>query len=361
MDIRDYRQMISSKVLGNVEGMIGNLPQPTMFGGKRQRDFVLPGSTEYDYPASLAVGHLDTSGMPRTLGGNFWEDFGETEFLDEDVENEPQIGGKVKVGKALKKVGKALKPIGKELGRASKEVFRDVIVPEGKEALREYIRSLSSQGEMMGEGVNRRKPPPYGIRKQSKPQRPSDKVASMIGKDYSSFSSNKVKNASKWIQQHYPPPPAPKKRGRKPKKAPIEFIIEDDEEMEITPAPKKRGRKPKKGGVLIRNEPSQFQPSVYPPALDSYTPGHDAYGRGRGGKIKVGKVMKKVGKALKPFAPVAKDLALELAKEGLMAVAMGAGKPKKSSGRGAIVKEVMKKYGLSLPEASKFVKENNLY
>ena len=29
--------------------------------------------------------------------------------------------------------------------------------------------------------------------------------------------------------------------------------------------------------------------------------------------------------------------------------------------RGAIVKEVMAKHGLSLPEASKFVKENNLY
>jgi hypothetical protein len=78
------------------------------------------------------------------------------------------------------------------------------------------------------------------------------------------------------------------------------------------------------GGVLIRNEPGEFHSSVYPPALASYAhsfpKGKDAFGRGR-------------------------DPA----------------KPKRSNARGAIVKEVMSKYGLSLPEASKFVKEKGLY
>jgi hypothetical protein len=74
------------------------------------------------------------------------------------------------------------------------------------------------------------------------------------------------------------------------------------------------------GGVLLRDVPSQFHSSVYPPALQSYTAGKDAYGRGR---------------------------------------AKGGARPK--SARGAIVSEIMKKHGLSLPEASKYVKQHNLY
>jgi hypothetical protein len=96
--MEDYNRMISSRILGNVDGMIDTLPQPTMFGGKRQRDFVLPASTEYDYPATLSVGHLNTSGMPRTLGGSFWTDFGEKEYLDEDNDEYQLEGGAVYIG-----------------------------------------------------------------------------------------------------------------------------------------------------------------------------------------------------------------------------------------------------------------------
>ena len=381
--MEEYRRMISSRVLGNVDRMIDNLPQATMFGGKRQRDFVLPASTEYDYPASLSVGHLrDSSRVPQTLGGSFFSDFGETEFLDEDTDEYHLEGGRkfnlgkalkplapvakellkegvkegVKsyakggkrgsFGKAMKQVGKALKPVGKAVAPVAKEIFEDVILPEGKKALREYIRNMGSGGEeeVSGAGYNNRRPPPFSKRKQAKPQRPSDVVASMIGREYSDFKSTKMKNPSNWIKAHYP---AKKKMGKKAKKP--ELVIKEDEEESIpASAPKPRGR-PKKqqvpkvkgqkkekslkavsdmfgsgydGGVLIRDVPSQFHSSVYPPALRSYSAG-DAYGSGYSGGAKSG--------------------------------------GKRGGARGAIVKEVMRKYGLSLPEASKFVKEQGLY
>ena len=74
----------------------------------------------------------------------------------------------------------------------------------------------------------------------------------------------------------------------------------------------------KKGGVMIMDEPSQFHNNVglMPPALASYNP---------------------------PVPSVS-----------------GAGK-KRVSARGAIVAKIMKEKGLNLSQASKYVKENNLY
>jgi protein-tyrosine-phosphatase len=44
-----------------------------------------------------------------------------------------------------------------------------------------------------------------------------------------------------------------------------------------------------------------------------------------------------------------------------MAVGSGGGAKGGRSKRNEVVREVMKKHGLSLPQASKFVKEHNLY
>jgi hypothetical protein len=61
MYMETYNEMIAEKVLKTERDMIDNLPQPTMFGGGRPREFVQPaGLTGYDYPATLAVG----SGRP---------------------------------------------------------------------------------------------------------------------------------------------------------------------------------------------------------------------------------------------------------------------------------------------------------
>jgi hypothetical protein len=53
--MESYNAYIARKQLGDVDEMIDNIPQPTMFGGKRFRQFVLPGNNDYTYPSSLAV------------------------------------------------------------------------------------------------------------------------------------------------------------------------------------------------------------------------------------------------------------------------------------------------------------------
>jgi hypothetical protein len=74
--MEEYNQLIASHLLDGIErGIIKSTPQPTMFGGKRMRKWVLPGSTESDYPGTLSVGSLDGS-RSDTIGGSFWKDFG---------------------------------------------------------------------------------------------------------------------------------------------------------------------------------------------------------------------------------------------------------------------------------------------
>ena len=108
-----------------------------------------------------------------------------------------------------------------------------------------------------------------------------------------------------------------------------------------------------------------------------------------GGKFRIKKALKKahVGRKLKNVGknvvlPVAKEAAKEALKDGAMAFVesnpelmpllpvanaaidkgIGSGiKPKKINPRAEIVKKVMKHKGLSMIEASKFVKANNLY
>ena len=108
-----------------------------------------------------------------------------------------------------------------------------------------------------------------------------------------------------------------------------------------------------------------------------------------GGKIHIKKALKKahVGRKLKNVGknvvlPMAKEAAKEALKDGAMAFVetnpefapllpvanvaidkgIGSGvKPKKLNPRAVIVKKVMQQYGLSMIDASKFVKANNLY
>lgn len=299
--MEDYNRLISAKVLDGYEAMIDNVPQPQMLGGKRMRKYVLPNSTEYDYPATLSVGRMDGE-KPSTLGGDFWKDFGDG-FPTGSLQAGSQCGGKVKIGKMLKPLapvakelgmtlakegikegvksyaksggrrkkgvgkalGKAFKSVGKELAPVAKEVFHDVIVPEGKKALRDYIRDSL----------------------KAKPSESASSDEMIVGKGRK---------------------PRGRKVGTDPRTYTPQHLLAE-------------------GGALIRDVPDQFHSSVYPPALASYAhsfpAGHDAYGRGRA----------------------------KLPKSG----------SKRNSARGAIVKEIMEKKGLSLGEASKYVKEHNLY
>jgi hypothetical protein len=347
-----YNQLISAKILDGYEQMLDIVPQPQMLGGARMRNFVLPASTEFDYPATLSVGRIDGK-MPSTIGDAFFKEFGDgfpdaslqenvtggkirlgktlkkvgkvvapvaKEMAKDAIEEGIRYyatGGKIHLGKTLKKVGKAVAPVAKKVGKAvapiakemakdaiedgityyatgagvsggkirlgktlkkvgkttkkigkaiapvAKEVFDDVILPEGKEALRQYIRNSVSEG--------------------SKYPSAKELIYDNEGGIFEGYGG--------------------KRRGRPPKRM-----------VGTNP----NTYTPQHGGVMIRNAPSEYHSSVYPPALSSY-----AHGSGRA----------------------------QLPKSGA----------KRNSARGAIVAEVMKKHGLTLPQASKFVKEKGLY
>ena len=310
-----YNQLISAKILDGYEQMLDIVPQPQMLGGARMRNFVLPASTEFDYPATLSVGRIDGK-MPSTIGDAFFKEFGDgfpdaslqenvtggkihlgktlkkvgkvvapvaKEMAKDAIEEGIRYyatGGKIHLGKTLKKVGKTTKKIGKAIAPVAKEVFDDVILPEGKEALRQYIRNSVSEGSKY----------------------PSAKEYDNEGGIFEGYGG--------------------KRRGRPPKRMvgtnPNTYTPQHGGVMIRGRAGTGKSYTPQHGGVMIRNAPSEYHSSVYPPALSSY-----AHGSGR---------------AILPQS--------------------GA---KRNSARGAIVAEVMKKHGLTLPQASKFVKEKGLY
>jgi len=356
--MENYNRIISSKMLGNIENMIDNIPQPTLFGGKRQRDFVLPSSTNYSYPASLSVGHLGSSGIPKTLGTTFWTDFGETNFL-QDKEDDPVEGGayhigatgevyrstqlpskmsKVKGGKmSAKKLFKDAVPIAKDFGMilakegikqgvkegfkakqggkmSAKKLFKDaspiakdfgmILAKEGiKEGVKEGFKA--KQGGRVTKEF-------FEAEKQLLPKGKKALEEFLKGAGYDSGSSSDEEcedelgyagsRKSGFIQAMVGKKPSVSKYG-----AFNLSKIKDPSNDLIN----RYGRPKKKGGVLLRDVPAEFHSSVYPPALQSYTAGK------------------------------------------------GGARPK--SARGAIVSEIMKKHGLSLPEASKYVKQHNLY
>lgn len=378
--MEEYNKLISAKVLDGYEAMIDKVPQATMLGGKRMRKFVLPGSTEYDYPGTLSVGRMDGQ-RPATLGGEFWKEFGDgfpskpikeggavwrdpatnevhstgriipkgmrggkkitaksigkalkplapvakelgmtlaKEGIKEGVKSAVASGGRRRKKGVLHSVGKVLGAVGREVAPVARDIFHEVVVPEGKKALREYIRnSLKSRPSESGEIPM------------------AEAVA--VGK----------------------------------------------------------GRR-KKGGALITNEPKEFHSSVYPPALASYAhsfpKGHDAYGRGRSKKIAPApsqrssndahevlsdhRVLRQIENdprrtpSVLPQSEADRIMNsqtgralqfLSRSKTGKGRAKLPKSGTKRNSARGAIVAEVMKKHGLSLAEASKYVKEKGLY
>jgi len=72
--MQEYNNGITDTLARNTRRQIASLPQPLMFGGKRARVHPKAGTTQYDYPGTLAVGRF--SQTPRLLGAGFWQDFG---------------------------------------------------------------------------------------------------------------------------------------------------------------------------------------------------------------------------------------------------------------------------------------------
>jgi len=277
--MEDYNRLISAKILDGYEGMLGNLPQNQMLGGKRMRNFILPGSTESDYPGTLSVGRMDGE-RPATLGGEFWKDFGSgfprsaEPHIKKGGVKIPEIPKLVRHGTIVKEKGGKRKSMLKTFG----DELKSQAIKQGTEELVKSAIQSAKGGDLFG-----------SIGKSLKSIAPSvGKTALNLG----------VKTA---LQK--------KGAGKKPRK-----MVGVDSST-YTPE--------LEGGVLLMDNPSQFHSSVYPPALASYNHSFPIASRGSG--------------------------------------RCGGAKPKRASARGAIVKEVMKKHGLSLPEASKYVKEKGLY
>lgn len=491
-----YNQAISNQLLDSIHAMNHHLAQPTMFGGrenstmsggKRHRKYVLPGSTDYDYPGTLSVGHLGNKSTPASLGKAFWKDFGEKEFF----EDEPMVAGAIQPKKILKSVKKGLqtglektKDFGEDVsdyakrnnvGRKTKNtgifVAKEVAKEAAKQGIKAGLTALMAAGKggsisgKMSKGFSKvgdavGKVDRWGERKHvgqkaanvgkavgkeiakeaakqgikagltalmaaGKPvqgreelrryvehlqqvggQSKGSKMRGMFGAymdgNYPNFNAKKIGNPSKDVKARFLKKKIPERLDTPANKAKekLKDILSKDKNERISPAVKtyltktkktfadnetvlnliervekkfkitSKGKKfstsdfraidnatfaadlavanarekdskaiskakkavkaalaKKKGGVLLRSavQPmdggflmkSRNQSSVLPPGLQSDTGGKDAYGRGKPAK--------------------------------------------KPSARGAIVKEVMQKMGMSLPEASKYVKDNGLY
>jgi hypothetical protein len=81
------------------------------------------------------------------------------------------------------------------------------------------------------------------------------------------------------------------------------------------------------------------------------------------------KGIKNVGKTVYPIAkdigrellPIAKDIAVPLAKDAITTYMKGSGVSKRQpTKRNIMIKQLMQKYNMSLPEASKYIKDHNL-
>lgn len=274
-----------------------------------------------------------------------------------------QIGGKKHIGKAFKKVGKSVEKVGKDVatGVGTQMLVNALTNPAVDEGLME-----GAEVGMMAMGRRRGRPPTGGKKGLSKG----------------------LKKVGKAVIKHATP--ILKKQGEKLLEKGIESLVNymvQDETSEMSggkkmslkdiakhPATKKIAHEVIKQTAPIVKEHGK---KMIQDMLKGSEPS--------GGKIHVGKALKKVGKVAEPIAVgVASNVLAD-------AITSGAGRRDKvrqaiddiedlgsdikrmarksggsSSGgarsiRAGIVKQVMKERGVSLPEASKIVKAEGLY
>jgi hypothetical protein len=412
--VQEYNEYIKRQLLDAIQrGVVGALPQPTMFGGKRMRNFVLPSSTEYDYPSSLSVGHLGAS-QPDMLGGSFWDDFGKgfkqgvsgvaqvampivkevgTELAKDAIrsyakgsgrrrkkgaggysfgnngvmyqvhppnaiprggflvgrdgmirpqaeggyigmtgnpynesgfgspntqlDNFPKWGGAMCGAGVWDSFKSGFTQVGNAIAPIAKEVFHDVVVPEGKEYLKQQIKERKEKGGSKNSALiakmigNQRKA--FKIDRVSRPSGNAINYAKkVLGQTYKGKKPSDMWNTYKGEARPQEPP---KKRGRKPKapvasaSAPVDSDTGNDSESDeeepqnvavapINPAKgvkgrKPRGRPPKKGAKGTADIRGFFQPRTS--------------GSGRGGALVGGDILGDLGKvsqAVAPFLPL---------------------------------------------------------
>ena len=374
-----YNKHIADEMLRRSMGVIKHQPQPTMFGGGgRPREYVLPITTEYDSPSTLAVG-VSNGSYPATLQDSFW--------------GEAMTGGMSLHQFRNSKLGKVAVPVGKKLAEK-----------EGKRALEKY---LSGNGMYVDED-------------ECEYESSSDEEGEMSGGMY--HGGKKKYGVSRFVKDLGK---ISKAIGLKQVLKPIAQAATKKAVSKIEGAGRRRGRPRKYGGALLSGEDEGLD-GAYPPNLSTvYKGGKKKYGVSRFVKD-LGKISKAVGlkQITKPIAQAAtkkavekiegagyegalkgrrgrpmksavmsaEDLGMEGGKKkyGVSRFVKDLGKISKAVGlkqvlkpiaqaatkkavgkiegagrgrnaRAEIVKKVMKEKGLKLIEASKYVKEHGLY
>lgn len=245
---------------------------------------------------------------------------------DEDME-----GGEICKGAGV--YDDYIKPAGKVLYNTGKAIFKDIVVPVGKEILKDTIK-----GVLMGAG---KKGGLSGTKKEF------IHILKAMHPDID-FSKKNKKELMEEIKKSIPKtdiiPPLqttePKKRGRpksdKPKAEPKQRGRPKAEPKEQLKEPKKRGRPSKIKSTETKKHLDDleklFNEVEEQSKIDKMTPDE------------------KVDNA--------KNLLKKMRGKGIKKIV---GTKKGESVRGDIVAEVMKKQGLKLGEASKYVSEHNLY
>lgn len=352
--MQEYNNGITDTLVRNTRRSIASLPQPTMFGGKRARIHPKAGTTQYDYPGTLAVGRFSES--PRLLGAGFWQDFGRG--FKQGAVGTAQVAAPI-VGEIAKDAALSYIRGGKRkkytLGNFAKDLgdvaqpFKEQVIPVAtgvaKEVARDAIKSYLKGGALI---KNR----PQEFHSDIYPQalasyRPQD--SHMFGgdmtfywdfvKEYSKkhpeMSLKDIRSKIKSKELSYVPEarkPRVKKTVAPKVKKTKEFNISDFQNIFKEKVSKKRATK--KGSGMYD--------------YDSDSDDEEMTG-GRG----VLDDLVKVSKAAAPYVPLMMMAAgrKQLPRSG----------HKREVARGDIVAAVMRQQGISLPAASRYVKDNGLY
>jgi hypothetical protein len=346
-----YYDTIARDLKSRQLDMIHHIPQPVMFGGKRTRNFVLAGNTDFS-PSSLAVGYSGGSMLDAM--------YNEADDLQNESLNGSGIFGK-KFDRGLKKLigkktvkglykvlDKEVKPLinkGLDMGVDVLGTAQPELIPAleiGKKMAKGYIDKPTAYqknpSKMLIKDLN-----PVGLAKdyirgeiESKlmPSAPAPNVGSgrtgRKRKAKKALDKTHYWDGEKWVLL----PQAPRtklesdtiiegsgrKRGR-PRKTTakasdyLDTVISSlKSSSKIEPVKRGRGR-PRKGGAMLSSQTEQLIQPSYPKSLMK------VQGKFKGGASSGGK----------------------------------------RSARAEIVKKVMSQKGLSMCDASKYVKQNNLY
>jgi len=344
-----YNQVLADQMVGKSRRMIHGTPQPTMFGGRRVRKYVLAGSSESDYPSSLSVGSL-TGEHPSNLAGAYFGDGMSHSYSGGMIYNPVQHGyhgvsgvygahpmmghpmeqgGKIHWGKIAKKVGKVALPIAKDMAmdalenymsgssapEGGKIHFGSIVKKVGKvalpiardmavDALENYMASGSS-----GAGMGKR---PRGRPRKMVMEMDAQggkihwgKVAKKVGKVALPIAKDMAKKAFEDYMAGQSAPEGGKINfGKIAKKVGKVALPVGKEVVRVTlPYAKKMAKEAFED--YMSSAPAEGGRMASPQALANYLALHHP---SQGGKIHWGKIAKKVGKVA---LPIAKDMAID--------------------------------------------------